>query len=63
MHVHPGDKKNLKIIVGTFKGTLRIFAPRARSFKAPDLRLEKDLGFCLLFLAPFLSGSNYDYFC
>mmetsp|Transcript_9744 Transcript_9744/g.17769 ORF Transcript_9744/g.17769 Transcript_9744/m.17769 type:complete len:906 (+) Transcript_9744:236-2953(+) len=46
-----GDEQNLKIVSGTFKGILRIFAPRTQGFRASDLRLEQDLGAPILQVA------------
>ncbi len=40
-----------KIVTGTFKGVLRIYAPKEQNFRAPDVRLEQDLGAPILQVA------------
>lgn len=37
-------EQNEKIITGNFQGILRVFAPKQQGFRAPDLRLEQNLG-------------------
>lgn len=53
--LHGSDRlfagQTAKIVTGSFKGMLRIYAVKQRDFKADDLLLEQDLGSAILSIA------------